>query len=122
MIFPPKIFDINNRKKSNNKKKKEAEEIVEETPTFEIKFIVQIGVWSKIISDETLQKIASVGGVNTVHDQGILYKYIAGRYNSLPEAEFRKSEVAKNGFTDAFIYAEKDGQRITVKEAERLLE
>ena len=54
-------------------------------------------------------------------DKGILYKYIAGRYNSLSEAEIRKSEVAENGFTDAFIYAEKDGQRITVKEAVRLL-
>ena len=112
----------NKVRKKKEKKKKEEKEIVEKTPTFEIKFIVQIGVWEGDINEETLQKIASIGGVNSVHDKGILYKYIAGRYNSLPEAEFRKSEVAKNGFTDAFIYAEKDGQRITVKEAKRLLE
>ena len=71
---------------------------------------------------ETQKKISSIGRVDKIHDKGSLYKYIAGKYNSLSKAEFRKSEVVKNGFTDAFIYAEKDGQRITVKEAERLLE
>ena len=58
---------------------------------------------------------------NKIYDKGILYKYIAGKYNSLTDAEFRKSEVAQNGFTDAFIYAEKDGERIPVKQALRLL-
>ncbi len=73
------------------------------------------------LNEETQNKISSIGRVNKVHDKGILYKYIAGEYNSLTDAEFRKSEVAQNGFTDAFIYAEKDGERIPVKQALRLL-
>ena len=114
---------IRKKKKEKKEKKKEEEEevIVEETSTLDIKFIVQIGVWSEDANEETTKKIASINGIDKVHDKGILYKYIAGRYNSLSEAEFRKSEVAQNGFTDAFIYATKNGKRITVKEAVRLL-
>ena len=111
-------------KKTRNKtrkKKKEKKEIIEETITTKIRFMVQIGVWEGDLNEETQKKISSIGGVNKVHDKGILYKYIAGTYNSLTDAEFRKSEVAQNGFTDTFIYAEKDGERITVKKAVRLL-
>ena len=97
------------------------EEKVIETPTLDIKFIVQIGVWGEDINNSTLKNISSIGGAEKIHDKGNLYKYIVGRYNSLSEAEFRKSEVSQNGFSDSFIYAEKDGKRIKVKEAVRLL-
>lgn len=109
------------RRNKTRKNKKEKKEIIEETITSEIRFIVQIGVWEGDLNEETQNKISSIGRVNKVHDKGILYKYIAGEYNSLTAAEFRKSEVAQNGFTDAFIYAEKDGERIPVKQALRLL-
>ena len=120
-------ININNaikteRKNKRTKKKKEKKETIkEEIITSEIRFIVQIGVWEGDLNEETQNKISSIGRVNKVHDKGILYKYIAGEYNSLTDAEFRKSEVAQNGFTDAFIYAEKDGERIPVKQALRLL-
>ena len=120
-------ININNaikteRKNKTRKKKKEKKETIkEEIITSEIRFIVQIGVWEGDLNEETQNKISSIGRVNKVHDKGILYKYIAGEYNSLTEAEFRKSEVAQNGFTDAFIYAKKDGERIPVKQALRLL-
>ena len=97
------------------------EEKVIETPILDIKFIVQIGVWGEDINNSTLKNISSIGGAEKIHDKGNLYKYIVGRYNSLSEAEFRKSEVSQNGFSDSFIYAEKDGKRIKVKEAVRLL-
>ena len=84
-------------------------------------FIVQIGIWEGDLNKEIQNKISSIGGVDKIHDKGILYKYIAGKYNSLSEANSRKSEVSKSGFTDAFIYAEKNGERITVKEAVQLL-
>ncbi|HJM16631.1 MAG TPA: hypothetical protein QF851_04170, partial [Flavobacteriales bacterium] len=114
---------VRKKEKREEKKKEEVEEeeIVEEIPTFKIRFIVQIGVWEGDVNEETKKKIDAIDGAERIHDKGILYKYIAGRYSSLSDAESRKSEVAQNGFTDAFIYAEKDGQRITVKEALRLL-
>ena len=107
--------------KRNRKKNDEKETvIVTETPVYNIQFIVQIGVWSNT-NPNTESKINAIGGAEKVLDKGRLYKYIAGRYVSLSEAEFRKSEVIQNGFSDAFIYAEKDGERIKVKEAVRLL-
>ena len=111
--------------KKNKRIKKEKKEVVKETvietPTFDIKFIVQIGVWEADVNTETLKKINSIGGAEKIRDKGSLYKYIAGRYNSLSEAEFRKSEVSQNGFSDSFIYAEKDGKRIEVREAIKFL-
>lgn len=107
--------------KRNRKKKEEKETVVvTETPTYTIQFIVQIGVWTNTNTD-TESKIDAIGGAEKILDKGNLYKYIAGRFSSLSEAEFRKSEVIQNGFSDAFIYAEKDGERIKVKEAVRLL-
>ena len=81
---------------------------------------MQIGVWSNTNAN-TESKIDAIGGAEKVLEKGNLYKYIAGRYSSLSEAEFRKSEMIQNGFSDAFIYAEKDGERIKVKEAVKLL-
>ena len=92
----------------------------EKKDDYNIQFIVQIGVF-KNINLENKNKIELMEGVEKVLVKGNLYKYIAGKYSSLSEAEFRKSEVSQNGFKDAFIYAEKDGERINVKEALRLL-
>ena len=114
----------NKLKKRKKKKEKEEEKISEEVPSVKIKFVVQIGVWEEEINERTKKQIESISNskkVQKVYDKGVLYKYIAGKYNSLSEAELRKSQVMKNGFTDAFIYAENDGQRITVKDAIKLL-
>ena len=86
-----------------------------------IEFIVQIGVWGENTDNSTQDLINSIGKSEKILDKGKLYKYIAGRYNSLSEAESRKDEVVNKGFEDAFIYALKDGKRITISEALRLL-
>ena len=101
-------------KKSNTIKK------TYEKPKYNIQFVVQIGVWSDLNS-ETKQKIKSIGGAEKVLDKGDIYKYIVGRFTSLSEAQSKKSQAIKKGFADAFIYALKDGKRIRIKEALRLL-
>ena len=59
------------------------------------------------MNSETQQNIESIGGVVKILEKGNLYKYIVGRFSSLSEMpEFRKSEVAKSGFSD-FIYLQK---------------
>ena len=73
------------------------------------------------MNSETKQKIKSIGGAEKVLDKGNIYKYIVGRFTSFSEAESKKSQVIKKGFTDAFIYALKDGKRIRIKEALKLL-
>ena len=98
------------------------EKIKEESkPEFEIYFVVQIGVYEKEVNSETNAKIINISGAEKILDNGDLYKYIAGKYKTISEAENRKNEVSQKGFLDAFIYATKNGERITVKEALMLL-
>ena len=107
---------------STVKRKKEKRNIIKknEKTEYNIQFVVQIGVWSDLNS-ETKQKIKSIGGAEKVLDKGDIYKYIVGRFTSLSDAQSKKSQVIKKGFADAFIYALKDGKRIRIKEALRLL-
>jgi len=107
---------------STVKRKKEKRNIIKknEKTEYNIQFVVQIGVWSDLNS-ETKQKIKSIGGAEKVLDKGDIYKYIVGRFTSFSDAQSKKSQVIKKGFADAFIYALKDGKRIRIKEALRLL-
>ena len=108
------------KRKRKKQKKSNIIKNTDERLEHNIQFIVQIGVWSDINS-ETKQKIKSIGGAEKVLDKGNIYKYIVGRFTSFSEAESKKSQVIKKGFTDAFIYALKDGKRIRIKEALKLL-
>ena len=49
-----------------------------------------------------------------------MYKYYAGKYQDFSEATARVLEVQKAGFKEAFIFATKDGERITIEEARNL--
>ena len=108
------------KRKRKKQKKSNIIKNTDERLEHNIQFIVQIGVWSDINS-ETKQKIKSIGGAEKVLDKGNIYKYIVGRFTSFSEAESKKSQVIKKGFTDAFIYALKDGKRIRIKRALKLL-
>ena len=50
-----------------------------------------------------------------------MYRYFAGTYSSLEEANTRLAEAKSAGFTDAFVFAELDGERITIEQAKELL-
>ena len=50
-----------------------------------------------------------------------IYRYISSNtYNTLEEAVKEQNYLRSKGFKDAFIYAEKDGERITIEEAQSL--
>ena len=108
-----KVKNKNVKKKNNNKK------VVNKIVN--IRFYVQIGVFSDQIDNDTKSRLNNIGGINKISITPGVYKYIAGEYMSLSDAAFRLSEVANNGFSNAFIYAEKDGTRIKVKEAVQIL-
>ena len=85
-----------------------------------VSFFVQIGVFGNDVNDATLNNINAIGGAEKIPDKGNyygLYKYIAGSYNSLSEAEFRKSEVSQYGFSDSVIIAIIDGKIVKVEDA-----
>jgi len=50
-----------------------------------------------------------------------MYRYFAGTYSSLEDANTRLAEAKLAGFSDAFIFAALDGERITLKQAEVIL-
>lgn len=62
-------------------------------------------------------------GVNDVwhYEQGGMFKYTAGEYQSVAEAVQRQGELRTAGFTEAFVVAfDSDGKRITIEEAKKL--
>jgi len=103
-----------------NKRKKIIKE--ERNPTINLKFFVQIGVWGNTVDGKTMSKLEQIGGAEKIHIKANLYKYITGSYNSLEEAELRKSEAVDGGFDDSFIYAEHNGVRVRLKDAKLLLQ
>ncbi len=55
------------------------------------------------------------------HHEG-LYKYTVGNETSMEEAVALQRRLQRNGFPDAFIVAFQGSERISISEAQRLLE
>ncbi len=91
---------------------------IKESP-LELRFTVQIMVGNSL-SAEDLNRTRNLGNIDR-EQEGTLYKYYAGTYLTLAEANIQLEKVKIAGFSDAFIFATKDGQRITIEEAEELL-
>lgn len=62
-----------------------------------------------------------VKGVHSYFENGF-YKYVVGSEISIDEANKLCMDVKENGFKDAFIIAFRNNERISIKEALRLLE
>ncbi|MEE2931369.1 MAG: SPOR domain-containing protein [Bacteroidota bacterium] len=100
-----------NQKSQNSKKLKESK----------ILFLVQIGIFSNNLTVEEENKIEKLDNVNKQKLGPRFYQYFAGSYSDFADAQKRLKEVQDLGFQDAFILAKKDGQRITVEEAQNEL-
>lgn len=90
--------------------------VVDPDPVFK----VQIAVSSSL--KECIPE--NFGGLETVsyYKEGRLYKYTYGEYNSLQDAREAQSQARAAGFGDAYIIAFKGDDKISVSEAERLLQ
>lgn len=95
------------------------EEPVVETPSNPV-FKVQIAVSSSL--KELIP--ANFHGLEDVayYKEGRLYKYTFGEFDSLEAANSAKSEAVDAGFTDAYIVAFQGENKISVREAQRLLQ
>ena len=95
------------------------ETVIEEVVKLE--FIVQILVGKVSLSVEDLTKMSKLGNIDKEAKGEKMYRYFAGTYSSLEDANIRLEETKLAGYTDAFVFAKLDGERITLDQAKELM-
>ncbi|MDA1009593.1 MAG: SPOR domain-containing protein, partial [Bacteroidetes bacterium] len=105
-------------------KKESTELVVEEKETNEVtanlKFTVQIMVASSTIPAADLPKLSKLGNIDK-EQSGNLYKYYAGTYSNLEEANIQLEKAKSVGFSQAFVFVTNNGERITLEQVKELL-
>jgi len=86
-----------------------------------IKFMVQILVAKKSLSAEDLAKMGKLGNIEKEAEGEEMHRYFTGSYTSLEDANVRLEEAILAGYTDAFVFAKLEGERITIEQAIELL-
>jgi hypothetical protein len=86
-----------------------------------LEFTIQIMVAEVSVSVAELDKMSKLGNIDKEVKGSDIYEYYAGTYSSLEEANTRLTEAKLVGYTDAFIFAKLDGERITLEQAKELL-
>ena len=79
-----------------------------------IDFIVQIVVSENSLKSEDLSKMSQLGNIDKEAKGEEMYRYFAGTYSSLIDANIRLQEAQLVGYPDAFVFAKLDGNRITL--------
>ncbi len=82
-------------------------------------FTVQIGVFNAPISHERLQNVMPLNCQKTERNQ---IRYSVGRFDAVEEAVRQRDAVRLLGFSDAFVVAYFNGERITIAEARTILD
>jgi hypothetical protein len=82
-------------------------------------FTVQIGVYNKPVNANTVYNISPLMTVRLPNGQ---IRYSSGMFNSIENARPKKLEAIGKGVNDAFITAYYKGERISLAEAQKLLD
>ena len=82
-------------------------------------FTVQFSTLNKKVpvTDKAFKGIKDV----EIYESNGIYRYVSGRFQTRSQAVMRQNEVRHLGFKDAFIVAFKNGERVSLKEAEDAL-
>jgi hypothetical protein len=86
-----------------------------------LKFTVQIMVAKASVSAAELKKMSKLGNIDKEAEGTDMYRYFAGTYEVLEDANVQLEKAKLVGFFDAFIFATLDGNRITLQEAKKLI-
>ena len=81
-------------------------------------YTVQVGVYSKPVK---LVKLYNLTELNSELTQSGVIRYTSGRFGDLSAASTRKARAIEKGVEDAFITAYYNGKRISLSEAQRIL-
>ena len=82
-------------------------------------FTVQVGVFNRYVEEEYLKGLKPV---NTDEVAPKVIRFSVGIFDDLNKAKEQRLEAVQKGFTDAFVVAYYKGKRITVQEANLLLQ
>jgi hypothetical protein len=96
-----------------------SEEVIEDVVNLE--FTVQIMVAKVSVSAAELKKMSKLGNIDKEGEGTEMYRYFSGSYEILKDANIQLEKAKLAGYTDAFIVAYKDGERITLQEAKKLI-
>ena len=96
-----------------------SEEVIEDVVNLE--FIVQIMVAKASVSAAELKKMSKLGKIDKEAEGTEMYRYFSGTYEVLEDANIQLEKAKLAGYTDAFIVAYKDGERITIERAKELM-
>ena len=80
---------------------------------------VQIGASKNPASDNS--KFNSIESINMVECTDGFTRYCIGKYLSIADARKKLNQVKANGRADAFLTAFNGNQRITIQEAEKII-
>ena len=86
-----------------------------------LKFTVQIMVSETLLSASDLKRMEQLGNIDKKATGSDMFEYYAGTYVNFVEASSQLEKAKINGFLDAFIFATKDGVRIDLDEAKRII-
>jgi len=86
-----------------------------------LEFTVQIMVAKASVPPAELKKMSKLGNIDKEAEGTDLYRYFSGTYKTLDEANIQLEKAKLTGYIDAFVFAIKDGERITLEEARKLL-
>jgi len=86
-----------------------------------IEFMVQILVAKESLSAEDLTEMGKLGNIDKEAKGEEMYRYFTGSFTSLEDANVRLEEAKLAGYTDAFVFAKLEGERITIEQAMELL-
>lgn len=87
-----------------------------------VKFSVQLGVFAGRIPADILNNYMNTGSVRPVRGENGVTKYVSGSFESKEAAEKALVQLKNQGYDEAFIVGEFNGQIIDEKEAIRMKE
>ncbi len=96
---------------------------VQEKKIFELdlNFTVQIMVAEAFVSAADLKKMSILDNFDKKAKGSDMYEYYAGTYSNLEEANIQLAKAKLAGFADSFVFATKNGERITLEQAKESL-
>ena len=96
-----------------------SEAVIEDVVNLE--FTVQIMVAKASVSAAELKKMSKLGKIDKEAEGTEMYRYFSGTYEVLEDANIQLEKAKLAGYTAAFIVTYKDGERITLQEAKKLI-